>query len=140
MRYSWFLRMKTVLINAFVWVYNLLNLILIYYLCAFFFLIVDTFLRNIYHKMGASLIAQLVETLPAMQETGFDSWVRKIRYRRDILPLPIFLGFPCGSTGQESACNVGNLGSIPELGRSLGEGQAYTLQYSGLKNFIKYIG
>ena len=44
------------------------------------------------------------------------------------------MGFPCGSTGKESACNVGYLGSIPELGRSPGEGKGYPLQYSGLEN------
>ena len=33
----------------------------------------------------------------------------------------VFLGFPCGSTGKELACNVGDLGSIPMLGRSPGE-------------------
>ena len=38
-------------------------------------------------------------------------------------PTPVFLGFPCGSAGKESACNVGDLGSIPGLGRSPGEGK-----------------
>ena len=47
-----------------------------------------------------------------MQETRFNSWVRKIRWRRDRLPTPVFLGFPGGSAGKESACNVGNLSSI----------------------------
>ena len=41
-------------------------------------------------------------------------------------------GFPGGSTGKESSCNAGDLGLIPGLGRSLGEGNAYLLQYSGL--------
>ena len=50
-----------------------------------------------------------------------DSWVGKIRWRRDRLPTPAFWGFPCGSAGKESACNTGDLGSIPELGRSPGE-------------------
>ena len=45
-----------------------------------------------------------------------------------------FLGFPCGSAGKESACNVGELGSIPGLGRSPGERKGYPLQYSGLEN------
>ena len=40
------------------------------------------------------------------------------------------LGFPDGSAGKESACNVGDLGSIPGLGRSPGEGIGYPLQYS----------
>ena len=39
-----------------------------------------------------------------------------------------------GSAGKESACNVGDLGSIPGLGRSPGEENGYSLQYSGLKN------
>ena len=43
-------------------------------------------------------------------------------------------GFPCGSAGKESACNAGDLGSIPGLGRSPGEGNGYPLQYSGLEN------
>ena len=37
-------------------------------------------------------------------------------------------GFPCGSAGKESACNVGDLGLIPGLGRSPGEGKGYPLQ------------
>ena len=44
------------------------------------------------------------------------------------------LGFPCGSAGKASACNAGDLGSIPGLGRSPGEGKGYPLQYSGLEN------
>ena len=44
------------------------------------------------------------------------------------------LGFPCGSPGKESACNVGDLGLILGLGRSPGEGKGYPLQYSGLEN------
>ena len=42
--------------------------------------------------------------------------------------------FPCGSAGKESTCNVGDLGSIPGLGRYPGEGKGYPLQYSGLEN------
>ena len=43
-------------------------------------------------------------------------------------------GFPCGSAGKESTHNEGDLGSIPGLGRSPGEGKGYSLQYSGLEN------
>ena len=50
-----------------------------------------------------------------------------------------FLGFPCGSAGKESACNVGDLGSIPGLGRSPGEGKGYPLQFSGLENSMDCI-
>ena len=48
-------------------------------------------------------------------------------------------GFPGGSAGKESACNVGDLGSIPGLGRSPGEGKGYLLQYSGLENSMDCI-
>ena len=44
------------------------------------------------------------------------------------------LGLPCGSASKESACNVGELGLTPGLGRSPGEGKGYPLQYSGLEN------
>ena len=47
---------------------------------------------------------------------------------------PVFLGFPCGSDGKESICNVGDLGSIPRLGRSPGGGHGDPLQYSFLEN------
>ena len=79
----------------------------------------------------ASLIAQLVKN---PRSPWSDSWVGKICWRRDRLPTPMFLGFPCGSAGKESAGNVGVLGSIPGLGRSPGEGKGYPLQYSGLEN------
>ena len=44
------------------------------------------------------------------------------------------MGFPCGLASKESTCNVGDLGSIPGLGRSPGEGKGYPFQYSGLEN------
>ena len=44
------------------------------------------------------------------------------------------MGFPGGSASKESACNVGDLGSIPGLGRSPVEGISYPLQYPGLEN------
>ena len=61
-------------------------------------------------------------------------FIGKIPWRRDRLRTPVFLGFPGGSVGKESACNVGDLGSIPGLGRSPGEGNSYLLQHSGLEN------
>ncbi|XDC71441.1 hypothetical protein R6Z07F_002614 [Ovis aries] len=87
---------------------------------------------------SASPIAQLVKNPPAMQETLVRLLVGEIHWRRDRLPTPIFLGFPCGSAGKESACNVGDLGLIPGLGRSAGEGKGYSLQYSGLENSMDY--
>ena len=53
------------------------------------------------------------------------------------LPTPVFLGFPCGSAGKESARNAGDLGSIPGLGRSPGEGEGCPLQCSGLENSMR---
>ena len=45
-----------------------------------------------------------------------------------------YLGFLGGSGGEESVCNAGDLGLIPESGRSPGEGNGNPLQYSCLKN------
>ena len=51
----------------------------------------------------------------------------------------MFLGFPCGLAGKESACKAGDLGLIPGLGRSPGEGKGSPLQYSGLENSMDCI-
>ena len=75
----------------------------------------------------SSLIAQSVKNLPAMQEG-------KICWRRDSLPTPVFLVFPCESADKESTCNAEDLGLIPGLERSPGGGKGYPLQYSGLEN------
>ena len=45
-----------------------------------------------------------------MQETWFNSWVGKIRWRRDRLTTLVFWGFLCGSAGKEYTCNAGDLG------------------------------
>ena len=55
------------------------------------------------------------------------------------LPTSVLLGFPCGSDGKESACNVEDLGLIAGLGRCLGAGKGYPLQYSGLEISTDYI-
>ena len=57
------------------------------------------------------------------RRSQFDSWVGKICWRRGRLPTPVFLGFPGGSAGKESACSVG----------MAGEGNGYPLQYFGLE-------
>ena len=63
---------------------------------------------------------------------------------KNFLPLkllccfPCTKGYPCGSAGKESTCNVEDLGLIPGLGRSPGEGKGYPLQYSGLENSMGY--
>ena len=72
---------------------------------------------------------------PAVQETPVPFLGREDPLEKDRLPTPVFLGFPCGSAGKESSCSVGDLGLIPGLGRSPGEGKGYSLQYSGLENY-----
>ena len=84
-------------------------------------------------------IAQLVKNPPTMLETLVDSWVRNVCWRRDRLPTPVLLGLLCGSAGKESDRNAGDLGSIPGLVRSPGEGKGYPLQYSGLENSMDSI-
>ena len=86
---------------------------------------------------GASLIVQLVKNLPAMQETLVQ--FLEMPWRRDRLPIPVYLGFPYDPAGKESTCHVGVLGSIPRLGRSPGEGKGYPLHYSGLENSMDCI-
>ena len=49
------------------------------------------------------------------------------------------LGCLCGSASKESACNVGDLSSIPGLGRPPEEGKGYPLQYSGLENSMDFL-
>ena len=80
-----------------------------------------------------------LRSLPQWRRPWFDSWVRKICWRRDKLPTPVFLGYPCSSAGKESTCNAGDLGSIPGLERSRGEGKGYPLQYSGLEKSMDCI-
>ena len=45
-------------------------------------------------------------------------------------------GFPGVSDGKESGCNAEDLGSVPGLGRSPGEGNGILLQYSCMENFM----
>ena len=101
----------------------------------FFFLVVGITYNNIQvSSTWAYLVAQLVKNLPIMQETWFDSWVRKIPWRRDMLPTPVFWGFTGGSDGKESACNTGDLGLILGLGRSPEGRHVNPPQYSCLEN------
>ena len=82
------------------------------------------------------MIAQLVKILPAMQETPV--WFRKIHWRRDRLPTPVFLGFLCASAGKKSPCTVGDL-DFPWIGKHPEEGKGYPLQYSGLETCMDCI-
>ena len=66
-----------------------------------------------------------------LQSMGSQSQTRLSDFT--LCALLICVGFPGGSDGKESACNAGDLGSIPGLGRSPGKGNGYPLQYSGLE-------
>ena len=66
--------------------------------------------------------------------TKSQTWLKRLSMHAYYL-----FGFPCGSAGKESACNAGDLGPIPGLGRSPGEGKGYPLLYSGLENSMDCI-
>ena len=87
-------------------------------------------LRLIYAKMSITRVAQQERAGPITQ---------RLMGRNHPQLSFLFLGFPCGSAGKESICNVGILGSIPGLGRYPGEGKGYLLQYSGLENSMDCI-
>ena len=84
--------------------------------------------------MWASLLAQLVKNLPAMQETPVQVLGQEDPWRRDGLCNSEFMGFPGSSDGKQSACNAGDLGLIPGLGRSPGGEHGNPLQCSCLEN------
>ena len=75
-------------------------------------------------KIQTSLLrrVQKISCAPGHKEKA-EAWAR-----------PTCQGSLGGSDGKESACNVGDLGLIPRLGRSPGKGKGYSLQYSGLEN------
>ena len=89
--------------------------------------------------MGASLIAQLVKNLPAMQDTLVQFLGQEDPLEKEHATNYSIVGLPGGSAGKESACNAEDLGLIPGLGRSPGKGTGYPLQYSGLKNSMDSI-
>ena len=68
-----------------------------------------------------------------MQETLVQLLGWEDRLEKAKLPTPVFLGFPGGSDGKKSACNVGHLDSSPRLGDPLEEGMATHSQYSSLE-------
>ena len=82
--------------------------------------------------------AQTVKNLPATQKTPVQFLGQKDSLEKG-QATPVFLGFPCGSAGKESACNVGDLGLIPGLGRYPQEEKGYSLQYPGLENSMDHV-
>ena len=89
-------------------------------------------------NLWASLLAQLVKNPPVMQETLVPSLSQEDALEKSRLPTSVFWSFPGGFCGgsdiKESACNAGDLGSIPGSGRSPGEGNGNPLQHSCLEN------
>ena len=81
----------------------------------------------------------MVKNPPAMWET----WVGSLGWgdplEEGMATHSSILGLLCGSAGKESTCNVGDLGWIPGLWRSPGEGKGYQIQYSGLENSMDCI-
>ena len=91
----------------------------------------------IYIYIYISLKALLLKNLPTIQETlvkFLGQKGRKVPWRRDRLPTPIFMGFPGGSDGKEFNCNARDLDLIPWLGRSPRGGHGKSLQCSCLKS------
>ena len=96
--------------------------------CFYFSLIAHFLLQWIIFHYLDEWVFHFVKNPPAMQKT-------LVWFLGQEDPL-VFLGFPCGSASKESACNARDLGSIPRLGRSPGEGKGYPLQYSCLGNSL----
>ena len=87
-----------------------------------------------FSSLVASLVAQLVKNLPAMQETLVQFLGQEDPLEKEKIPTPVFLGFPGGSVSKESTCNAEDLDLIPGLGRSPGGGHGKLLQDPCLKN------
>ena len=75
---------------------------------------------------------------PATSDILLDICIRNIYVVLCKSVLLYLTSAPGGSAGKESACNVGDPGSIPGLGGFPGEGNGYPLQYSGLENYMDY--
>ena len=76
----------------------------------------------------------LVKNPLQFRRSQFNFWIRKISWRRDRIPTPVFMSFSGGSDSQEPTCNAGDLGSIPGLERFPVGGHGNPLQYSCLEN------
>ena len=97
----------------------------------------DLFFPITLTQMQAAWISSLLKRfIPCWSKVQI--YLQLIHWRRGRLSAPLFLGFPCGSAGKESACHARDLGSIPRLGRSPGEGKGCPLQYSSLENSMDY--
>ena len=88
-----------------------------------------TFHFHALEKEMATHFSVLAWRIPGMGEPGELLYMGSHRVRHDWSDLAA-----AATAGKESTCNVGDLGLISALGRSLGEGKSYPLQYSGLEN------
>ena len=70
-----------------------------------------------------------------------EMWIQSLGWEDPLewQPTPVFLGFPCSSADKESACSVGDLGSVPGLVTFLGEGKGHPYRYFGLENSMDCI-
>ena len=95
----------------------------------------------IFHQRRALLLWETSTCLPSssLVVTQREGGMQSAPHRPSTTSYSANRGFPCGSAGKESACNAGDLGSIPGLGRSPGKGKGYPLQYSGLENSMNCI-
>ena len=84
-------------------------------------------------QVGSLLLASSLP-LPTWEAPYYATWIKKIPWRKNRVPTPVFWGFPGDSDSKEFTCNVGDLALVPELGRSPGGGHGNPLQYSCLKN------
>ena len=82
-------------------------------------------------KAGLKLNSQKMKIMASCPITSWQIDGEEVKTVTDFIS---WRGFPGGSDGKESACNVGDTNSIPGLGRPPGEGKGYPHQYSGLEN------
>ena len=88
------------------------------------------------NKTAMNIHVQVFEQTNAFISPGQIPRNGTVRMYGKVLLNFLVKGFPCGSAGKESAHNVGDLDSIPGLGRPPGEGKGHPLQYSGLENSV----
>ena len=104
--------------------------------CSFFGSVSSFFLELFLHSSPVSYWAPTNPGSSFFNVISFYLFILFIGFSRQEywsgLPFPSPAGYPCGSGGKESTCNVGDMGSISGLGRSPEEGKGYPLQYSGL--------
>ena len=76
----------------------------------------SNFHMSLYQAIGLKVLASFWLKNKRHSEDVFPTVVKKQVLQSDLLPSSFIWGFPCGSAGKASACNMGDLGSIPGLG------------------------